>query len=54
LLVIGKDEEKKISGINVAKVNELSIGDLWPLGRLTIYTETAVKDLEKLWEVEKK
>jgi len=53
LLVIGKDENKKISGIDVKKVNELGISDFYPLGRLCIYTEKAISDLEKLWQKEK-
>jgi len=47
LLIIGKDEKVKIKGIEVTKVNELNIKCLWPLGRLTIYTEKAVKELEE-------
>ena len=50
LLVIGKNEDKKISGIDVIKVNDLKISCLYPLGRLAIYTENAVKDLEKFGE----
>lgn len=49
LLVIGKGEEKKVSGIDVRKVSDLVISDLYPLGRLTIYTAESLKDLEKLW-----
>ncbi len=49
LLVIGNKEEKKVNRIDVKKVGELGIEDFWPLGRLTIYTENAIKDLEKMW-----
>lgn len=45
LLVIGKDEEKKIKGIDVMKVCELKMQDLYPLGRLAVYSEEAIKDL---------
>ncbi len=54
LLVLGKDEEKKIKGIEVRKVNELGIEDFYPLGRLCIYTEKAIEDLKELWKEEKK
>lgn len=46
LIITGKDEKIKLSGIDVRKVNELSILDLYPLGRLVVYTENALKELE--------
>jgi len=45
LMVIGKNEKFKASGIDIVKANELAIADLWPLGRLTLYTTEAVKEL---------
>jgi len=45
LLVTGKDEKFNIAGIEVRKANELKMADLYPLGRFTIYTENAVKEL---------
>ncbi|MBU1136432.1 MAG: 50S ribosomal protein L4 [Nanoarchaeota archaeon] len=53
LFVTGNKENLKIKAIEVKKVRELEISDLWPLGRLTIYTESAIQDLSKLWEKEK-
>jgi len=53
LLVIGTKEDKKISGIQVRKSDELEIADLWPMGRLTVYTEQAVKELNELGKSEK-
>ncbi|MEK6820565.1 MAG: 50S ribosomal protein L4 [Nanoarchaeota archaeon] len=53
LLIIGNEEKVKISGIDVRRVNEISIHDLYPLGRLTIYTEKAIHDLNKLSENKK-
>jgi len=50
LLVIGKKESKNISGIEVRKISEVEISDLFPLGRLTIYTENAVKELNQVKE----
>lgn len=47
LLVIGNRENKKVSGIEVIKTEELRIMDLCSNGaRLTMFTETAVKELE--------
>jgi large subunit ribosomal protein L4e len=49
LLVIGKDEEKKIKGIEVVNADTLVVGDLADNGaRLTIFTEKAVKELENI------
>lgn len=45
LIVIGNKEKAKINGIDIKKVNEIKIKDFWPLGRLTIYTEEAIKEL---------
>ena len=44
LLVIGKDEKLKTTAFDVVPVNSLSITDIG-LGRLTIYTEEAIKYL---------
>ncbi len=54
LLVIGKNEKAKFSGIDIRKISELSIADLYPLGRLVIYTEQAIQDLSKLFEKKEK
>lgn len=50
LLVIGEKEEMKISGIEVRKISDLEISDLFPLGRLTCYTEQAIKELSEVKE----
>ena len=50
LMIIGSDEEKKFSGIQIRKVDELEISDLFPLGRLTVYTENAIKELSQVRE----
>ena len=49
LLVIGDKENIKINGIDISKVSELNIFDLAKggLGRLTVYTEEAIKQFEK-------
>jgi len=51
LFVIGNEEDKKINGIEVVKVNELRVSDLAGNGaRLTLFSENAVKELEGLME----
>ncbi|MEK6885489.1 MAG: 50S ribosomal protein L4 [Nanoarchaeota archaeon] len=47
LLVIGNKEERKISGIEVVKVQDLRLLDIAGNGaRLTMFTEQSIKDLE--------
>tara|TARA_Y100000034_G_scaffold136159_1_gene211161 strand:- start:1562 stop:2344 length:783 start_codon:yes stop_codon:yes gene_type:complete len=47
LLVIGKDEKKRMQGIDVIKADQLIVTDLAAGGaRLTMFTEKAIKDLE--------
>ena len=54
LLVIGKDEEFKLNGVDVVRSNDLLVSDFGKSGgRLTIYTEKAVSDLGKLEEIKK-
>jgi large subunit ribosomal protein L4e len=53
LLVTGKGEQCRISGIDVRKISELEIEDLWPLGRLTAYSEQAVRELKEVKEMKK-
>lgn len=55
LLVIGNDENKKVNGIEVVKVNDLSVSDLASGGaRLTIFTEKAIEALENVLGNDKK
>jgi len=49
LFVISNEESFKITGIDTIKVNELQVGDLASGGaRLVMFTEKAIKELEKL------
>jgi ribosomal protein L4 len=49
LLVIGKNEKKKIKGIEVVNADTLVVGDLADNGaRLTMFTENAIKELENI------
>jgi len=45
LLIKGKDEKIKIKGIDIKNVDEVRISDLYPLGRLSIYTNNAIQEL---------
>ena len=45
LLVKGKDEKIKMKGLDVKSVDEVGIADLYPLGRLALYTEKSLKEL---------
>lgn len=50
LIVIGKNEKLKTNAFEVVNVKNLGVNDLAKggLGRLTLYTEQAIKDLEEL------
>jgi ribosomal protein L4 len=49
LFVIGNKEDLRISGIEIVNVNDLTVTDLANNGaRLTLFSENAIKDLEKL------
>ena len=51
LFIVGKDENKKIKGIEIIQANKLKISDLASRGaRLTLFSEQAIKDLEKKFE----
>jgi len=45
LLVIGKEEKIKLKGVDVKSIDEISISDLYPLGRLAVYTKRAIEEL---------
>ncbi len=49
LIVIGKDEKFKINGMDIKQADKVSVTDLAKggPGRLTVYTENAIKDLDK-------
>ena len=50
ILITGKDEKAKFQGIDVRRLDELEISDLWPMGRLAIYSEQAVNELKTIEE----
>jgi large subunit ribosomal protein L4e len=45
LIVVSSKEKPKATGIDVKQVKEITISDLYPLGRLTLYTKKAVEEL---------
>jgi len=49
LFIIGKKEKFIMQGIEVKKINEVNILDLYPLGRLVLYSENAVKEIGEIW-----
>lgn len=48
LIITGKDENLKMKGIDIVSLNNLSILELYPIGRLTILTEKALAELEEM------
>ena len=48
LLVTSKDENAKISGLDIRKTDEIRMKDLYPLGRLTLYTQKALDELKNV------
>jgi hypothetical protein len=46
LILTGEKEEAKASGFNIMPISEITIADLYPLGRLTLYTKQALDELE--------
>ena len=55
LFVIGNNENNKISGIEIIRVKDLSVGDLASNGaRLTMFSEEAINELESLLDDSKK
>ncbi len=45
LIVTGNDELVKCAGVEVKSAKELHIADLYPLGRLTLYTKKSLEEL---------
>ena len=55
LVIVGNDEDKNVNGIDIIKVNDLSVSDLASGGaRLTLFSEKAIEELEKVFDDEKK
>lgn len=50
LIITASNEEIKTKAVESRKIKEIEVTDLYPAGRLAVYTENAVKELEKLEE----
>jgi len=50
LFVVGKNENIKSGAIETKKISQLELSDLYPTGRLVVYTENAIKDLGEKFE----
>jgi large subunit ribosomal protein L4e len=48
LMIKASDEKIKANGIDIVSAKDVSIIDVYPLGRLTVYTEKGLKELESL------
>ncbi len=46
LIIKGNNEKAKFSGFDVKSLDEIKMKDLFPLGRLTLYTQQALDDLK--------
>ena len=46
LMIKGNEENVKLSGIELRSVDDVEIRDLYPLGRIVIYTEKALEELK--------
>ena len=55
LFVVGDGENKNVNGIDIVKVNELSVSDLASGGaRLTLFSEKAIEELGNIFDDKKK
>jgi ribosomal protein L4 len=48
LIVTGSDEKVSAKGFDVKPAKNLEITDLYPLGRITLYTKSALKEMESI------
>lgn len=46
IVITANDEHASCAGIDIKPVNQLEITDLYPLGRLALYTQKALKQIE--------
>lgn len=47
LIITATDEKTKHTGVDIKSVSDLSISDLYPLGRLALFTKKALEELAK-------
>ena len=46
LIVAGEKEKAKLKGLEIKNIKDVRISDLYPLGRLTIYTKQALEEMK--------
>jgi large subunit ribosomal protein L4e len=46
LIVTSENEYKQLKGFDIVPINELSIADLFPLGRIALFTQKAIGELK--------
>ncbi len=47
LVVIGAKEKLSVTGVDVKHVRDLSVSDLYPLGRITVFSEHALQEMKQ-------
>lgn len=47
LIVIGAKEKLNVTGLEVRHVSELCVSDLYPLGRITVFSENAIQEMKE-------
>ena len=53
LIVTSDEEDERFKGLDIKPASELKIEDLYPLGRLTLYTKKAIEEIAKSQEAKK-
>lgn len=48
LVIIGENENVKCAGLDIKSIKNLQIRDLYPLGRLSIYTQKALEEIKNV------
>lgn len=48
LIIVGSKEKLRVGGVDVISFADLSVSDLYPLGRFVIMSERAVEEMQKL------
>ena len=46
LIVKSNDEKQKFKGLDIKSIDEVSISDLYPLGRITLFTKKSLENLK--------
>ncbi|MBM3233146.1 50S ribosomal protein L4 [Candidatus Pacearchaeota archaeon] len=49
LIIKGRNEKAKFNGVEVKNAQDILMRDIYPLGRLTLYTQQGLKELEEIY-----